>query len=65
MKIKKDILIEVVKGVEGHCLYINGNRVAGPKPWGGGQVILKWKTTQEKILNAICGDELTERGTVG
>lgn len=28
----------LVAGVEGMALYINGYRVAGPKPWGGGVV---------------------------
>lgn len=37
------ILFEVVEGVEGHCLYMGdesgGHRLAGPKPWGGGEVV--------------------------
>lgn len=44
---KKGLYIDVVKGVEGHSLYImnydgsggTGFRIAGPKPWGGGQTI--------------------------
>jgi len=35
--------IEVVNGVEGPSLCINGYRVAGPKPWGGGHVITTWR----------------------
>ena len=31
--------IEVIVGVEGACLAIDGTRVAGPKPWGGGRVV--------------------------
>ncbi len=37
------VLIEVISGVEGPSLYISdgsiGERVAGPKPWGGGRTI--------------------------
>lgn len=49
----KEITIEVVKGVEGDCLVINGRRVAGPKPWGGGQIIYQWKTTEKEILKSL------------
>jgi hypothetical protein len=33
------IKVEVVSGVQGHCLCFDDQRVAGPKPWGGGTVI--------------------------
>lgn len=34
--------IEVIQGPEGPCLSINDYRVCGPKPWGGGTVIVSW-----------------------
>jgi hypothetical protein len=43
------VQIEVVKGVEGHALYINDYRVAGPKPWGGGQTVHKWKVKGDDL----------------
>jgi len=35
-------MIEVVSGPEGPSLYIDGIRMAGPKPWGGGRTIASW-----------------------
>lgn len=32
--------LQLVAGVEGDALYVNGYRCAGPKPWGGGET--KW-----------------------
>lgn len=46
---EQEVTIELVKGVEGQCLIINGYRVAGPKPWGGGVVTKTWKTTVKDI----------------
>ncbi len=46
--------IDIVKGVEGHAIYINDFRVVGPKPWGGGEYIKSWeKVKVEDILKAI------------
>lgn len=37
------VLFEVVDGVEGYSFYVGdesgGHRLAGPKPWGGGQTV--------------------------
>lgn len=35
---------EVIQGVEGCCLALDDERIAGPKPWGGGYVIHAWGT---------------------
>jgi hypothetical protein len=48
-----DVTIEVVSGVEGLCLSINNTRVAGPKPWGGGRVIMSWKTKASRITESL------------
>lgn len=40
-------VFEVVQGVEGCCLLLDNERIAGPKPWGGGRVIRSW-TTRKK-----------------
>ena len=45
--------IELIKGVEGLCLAINNNLIAGPKPWGGGKVVDFWIVPDEYILDAI------------
>ena len=55
------IKIEAVAGVEGNSCYINGRRVCGNKPWGGGSVIYKGETVIESIMQAIgvdCNDKL-------
>lgn len=38
---------EVIRGVEGCCLALDDMRIAGPKPWGGGEVIHAWETDKE------------------
>lgn len=38
---------EVIRGVEGCCLALDGTRIAGPKPWGGGKVIHTWETDKK------------------
>lgn len=46
----QDIKIEVIKGVEDNCLVINDRRVSGPKPWGGGKVIMSFDVKQSEIM---------------
>ena len=47
------VWIEVVSGVEGPSLSIGdddgGERVAGPKPWGGGKVIYQFQVSTNKL----------------
>lgn len=50
---KRTHLFELCNGVEGRCLYINGYRVAGPKPWGGGQIVATWDVTEEDMRAAL------------
>ena len=45
--------ILIVQGVEGKSIYINDYRVAGRKPWGGGQTIVEWNCPDEDILKAL------------
>lgn len=51
------IKIEIVVGVEGKSCYINGRRVCGSKPWGGGTIIYKDETKIASILQAIGVDD--------
>ncbi|QKV66511.1 hypothetical protein HUW52_27545 [Pseudomonas sp. 43A] len=48
------VLVEVVRGVEGNCLCIGdfdtGERVAGPKPWGGGTTIHKFQVKASDLI---------------
>lgn len=43
----------IIQGVEGPSLYLNGFRVAGPKPWGGGKVLYEWTVEGEDLLAAL------------
>ena len=40
---------------EGHlrCIYLNDFRIAGSKPWGGGETMKEWKVTGRDILRAF------------
>ena len=48
------VFLEVVSGVEGHSLYIcdanGGFRLVGPKPWGGGTTVHKFKVDYAELL---------------
>ena len=50
---QKKVKVEVVSGVEGPCLVIGDTRVAGPKPWGGGAVIMEWEIEAKELREAI------------
>lgn len=66
MKEEKCLIVEQVRGCEGDCLVMDENRVAGPKPWGGGRVVKKWlldrRQVQEivKICKRFLGDAPAE-----
>jgi hypothetical protein len=52
-KMSEKIIIEIIRGVEGDCLAIDNRRVAGPKPWGGGEVTKSFKVELSEIIKAI------------
>ena len=45
---------EVIRGVEGDCLVLDGMRIAGPKPWGGGRVIKEWNVKETYVPEETC-----------
>lgn len=45
--------IDLVSGVEGPCLVANCNRIAGPKPWGGGKVLRSWQLDERHVRDLI------------
>lgn len=53
------VRIEVIGGVEGPCLSVcdadgrGGFRIAGPKPWGGGNVTKAFTVRGERSLMAL------------
>lgn len=57
----ENVKITLVKGVYGFSVYINDHRVAGGKPWGGGQVIKEWILLKESI-NAALKINFKDRG---
>lgn len=46
-------IITLVTGVNGLSVYINNYRIAGPKPWGGGQHVKEWKVEASLIQEAL------------
>ncbi len=50
---KNEALEGVVSGVDGASLYLNNQRIAGPKPWGGGKAVYTFSTTLESIDSAL------------
>ena len=51
----REVVLEHVAGIEGPSLYVNGVRVAGPKPWGGGTCVQTWRTSVRDLLEGIVG----------
>lgn len=49
------VTLALVKGVEGIGVYLNDYRIAGPKPWGGGTTVSKWKVDLADIRRALKG----------
>lgn len=51
------LFIELIDGVEGQCLSIGdgktGTRVAGSKPWGGGEIINRWRVNGKSLIKEI------------
>lgn len=36
-----------------HCVYLNDYRVAGGKPWGGGETVAEWDVPIERLVGVI------------
>lgn len=52
-KLKQNVDIILVRGVEGRSVYINGYRVAGPKQGSGGEIIESWQANVRDVAKAI------------
>lgn len=50
--------LEIVKW-EGkiHCVYLNDKRIAGGKPWGGGNTARSFSVKKKDLIEAIRGPE--------
>jgi hypothetical protein len=48
-RVGKKHTLSLVAGVEGTAIYLNGYRIAGPKPWGGGVVRDEWEVSDEDL----------------
>jgi len=50
----KKVYLDVVCGPEGNSLNIgnddHGHRLAGPKPWGGGQTIHRFEVDPDELI---------------
>lgn len=50
---ESDVTLILVAGVEGPSVYLNDHRIAGPKPWGGGEVIHEWRVRVAELDRAL------------
>jgi hypothetical protein len=48
-----EVTLQIVKGVENLCVVLNGRRIVGPKPWGGGRVLHSFKIKLAEIKKAL------------
>lgn len=57
-------IFQVVRGVEGECLVLGdddgGDRISGPKPWGGGTVVKTFEVDEEYGPIELLEDENAE-----
>ena len=49
------VYVTLIAGVEGHALYVNGYRVTGPKPWGGGSIVWERPVRISELQRAMIG----------
>ena len=54
----KIVKVEVVSGCEGPCLCISdesgsGERISGPKPWGGGKAVHTFAVSVDELKRCI------------
>lgn len=69
----KILLIEVISGCEGPCLYLvqpstgSGYRIAGPKPRGGGHTIYSFKVDLDDLIREAKAhaEQATAAGAAG
>lgn len=50
----------LTRGVEGYCLSLDGTRIAGPKPWGGGRVVATFATRETYVHERTCRNDLKD-----
>ena len=49
------VCVEIGQGICGLNVYLNGHRIAGEKPWGGGRVLKRVLVSEEEIKAAMAG----------
>lgn len=54
-----EIKVELCNGAEGDSIYINGKRMCGNKPWGGGKITKTWNISIDEI-EFVLGFSFTE-----
>jgi hypothetical protein len=59
------VVFKLIDGVEGMSLYLNDQRIAGPKPWGGGTVMKTWHTSANEILQILASADTKEETCPG
>jgi hypothetical protein len=41
------------EGNPAHCVYLNDTRIAGSKPWGGGDTQARWMVSLDQLRAAL------------
>ena len=49
----REVTVEIVRGQYGDALYVEGHRVAGVKPIGGGKIVREWKVSLSELWAAL------------
>jgi len=44
--------IQIIKGVVGYSVYLNDYRIAGAKPWGGGESVAEFNNIKSAEITA-------------
>ena len=53
IKISETMRLELVAGVEGPSIYLNDERIAGPKPWGGGRITKSYQIKRAQLREIL------------
>lgn len=50
---EKLVTLTVVSSAGGFAVYLNGLRIAGSKPWGGGRAVFASKVSAQEVKDAL------------
>lgn len=53
MREKQTVRLYIVSSSSGECVVLNDRRIAGGKPWGGGEIAKQWDVSVDEIKSAL------------